>query len=427
MAWGKINDTKAHGLLDNKLEASVVKAVVIGNNVAGTTLAKAVRDVDRDVQIEIFTEEAVPYYPRPKLIDFIAGTVDEGKILFYPMDWYEKNDLRLHLNSRVERIDAPGKKIFVGGEWYSYDKLVLANGSKAFMPPFKGLPKDNVFTLRTLDDAMRIRKAAANSSKVVVIGGGLLGLETARALATGFPKLKMTVLEYAEHLLMRQLDHPGAEILQNTMRSLGTEVFTNAETQELRGDGAVKEIVLKDGRTLECDMVVVSAGARADLTLGKGAGLAVGRGVIVDSSLRTSDESIYAVGDVAEFDGKVWGMIPPALDQARIAAKKVLGLETPDYAGTIPSNTLKVMGIDLTSIGVVRSEHDPPEPSFEEIRATSADGKTYKKFVIKDGKMIGAILLGSKKETAKITKLIKEGSAIDGLRDKLADPEYDFT
>jgi nitrite reductase (NADH) large subunit len=404
-----------------------MRIFVIGNNVAGTTFVKAVRDANAEAQIDIFTEESVPYYPRPKLIDFIAGTVDEGKMLFYPMDWYQKNDLKLHLNSKVERIDAPGKNIFVGGEWHGYDKLVLANGSKAFMPPFKGLPKDHVFTLRTLDDAMGIRKTAAKSSKVVVIGGGLLGLETARALATGFPKLKITVLEYAEHLLMRQLDHPGAEILQNTMRNLGTEVFTNAETEELRGDGAVKEAVLKDGRTVECDMVVVSAGARADLTLAKDAGLAVDRGVVVDSSLRTSNESVYAVGDVAEFNGKVWGMIPPALDQARIAAKKVLGVDTPDYAGTVPSNTLKVMGIDLTSIGKVRSEHDAPESSFEEIRAVSADGKIYKKFVISDGKMVGAILLGSKKEAAKVTRLIKEGSAIAELRDKLTDPEYDFT
>ena len=399
---------------------------VIGNNVAGTTFAKAVRDANTETQIEIFTEEPVPYYPRPKLIDYIAGTVDEGKILFYPMEWYQKNGLKLHLNSKVERIDASGKRIFVGGEWHGYDKLVLANGSKAFMPPFKGLPKDNVFTLRTLDDAVRIRRVAAVSSKVVLIGGGLLGLETARALATGFPKLKITVLEYAEHLLMRQLDHPGAEMLQNMIRSLGTEVFTNAETEEFRGEGAVKEVMLKDGRTVECDMVVISAGARADLALAKDAGLAIGRGVVVDTSLRTSNTDIYAIGDVAEFDGKVWGMIPPALDQARIAAKKVLGLETPDYAGTIPSNTLKVMGIDLTSIGRVRSEHESPEAKFEEIRAVTADGKIYRKFVISDGKMVGAILLGSKKEAAKVTRLIKDGASVDELRDQLADPNYDF-
>ena len=225
---------------------------------------------------------------------------------------------------------------------------------------------------------------------------------------------------------MRQLDHEGADILQRAIREMGTEVVTNAETEELLGDDVATKVKLKDGRTIDCDMVVVSAGARADLSLAKGAGLQVNRGVIVDGSLRTSNRYIFAIGDAAEFDGKVWGMIPPALEQARIAAKKVLGLDDPDYTGTVPSNTLKVMGIDLTSIGKVRSEHDPPEEGFEEIRAVTPDGKVYKKFVVKDGKMIGAILLGSKKEVAKVTRIIKEGEPVDSILDKLSDPGYDF-
>ena len=404
----------------------VTRIIVVGNNVAGTTLAKAVRDSDAEAEIHIFTDESVPYYARPKLIDFIAGTVDDDKILFHPMDWYRKNRLQLHLDSKVEKIDAIGRKIFVEGGWLEYDKLVLANGSKAFLPPFKGLPKDNVFTLRTLEDAIRIRVSAAKAKDVVIIGGGLLGLETARALATGFPNLKVTILEYAEHLLMRQLDHEGAEILQRIIRELGTEVVTNAETEELLGDGSATDVRLKDGRTVRCDMIVVSAGARANLSLAKEAGLQTNRGVVVDGSLRTSNENVFAVGDVAEFGGKVWGMIPPALDQARVAAKKILGLDATDYAGTIPSNTLKVMGIDLTSIGVVRSEHEPPEEGFEEIRAVTPDGKVYKKFVIENDRMIGAILLGSKKEAAKVIKLIKEGQAVDEIKRHLMDPTYDF-
>ena len=421
-----LKDTDVIGPKQNLRDGGLMRILVIGNNVAGTTFAKAVRDADENAQVEIFTEEAVPYYARPKLIDFIAGTADETKILFYPMEWYQKHNLDIHLNLRVERIDVLGKRIFVDGDWQGYDKLVLANGSKAFMPPFKGLPKGNVFTLRTLEDAVRIRNAAAGAKNVVVIGGGLLGLETARALASGFPAIKVTILEYAEHLLMRQLDHEGADILQRAIREMGTEVVTNAETEELLGDDVATKVKLKDGRTIDCDMVVVSAGARADLSLAKGAGLQVNRGVIVDGSLRTSNPDIFAIGDAAEFDGKVWGMIPPALEQARIAAKKVLGLDDPDYTGTVPSNTLKVMGIDLTSIGKVRSEHDPPEEGFEEIRAVTPDGKVYKKFVVKDGKMIGAILLGSKKEVAKVTRIIKEGEPVDSILDKLSDPGYDF-
>ena len=409
------------------VEALEVKVIIIGNNIAGTTTTKAIRDADKEVEINIFTEESVPYYARPKLIDFVAGAVEESGIMFHPAEWYEKNNLNLHLSSKVDRMDVAGKKVLVGADWYSYDKLVLANGSKAFLPPFKGLPKENVFTLRTLDDAKRIRKAAAESKRVVVIGGGLLGLETARALATGFPGLDITILEYAEHLLMRQLDHEGAEILQDWIAETGTKVVTKAETEELLGEGGIAAAVkLKDGRTVECDMVIVSAGARSNLGLAKEAGLSVNRGVIVDSSLRTSDQNVFAVGDVAEYEGKVWGMIPPALDQARIAAKKVLGLEGPDYTGTIPSNILKVMGIDLTSIGTVRSEPGIPEAGFEEIRAVTPDRKVYKKFVLKDGKMIGAILLGTKKETGKVVKMIKEGTPVENIRDRLTDPGFDF-
>ena len=404
-----------------------MKVAVVGNNVAGTTFSKALRDADNEVEIEIFTDETVPYYARPKLIDFVSGAIGEADVLFYPMEWYEKNRLSLRLGSRVEKIDVQGKRIQVGKEWTAYDKLVLANGSRAFLPPFKGLPKDNVFTLRTLEDAKRIRDAAVNANRVVVIGGGLLGLETARALSAGFPGLEVTILEYAEHLLMRQLDHEGAKILQDWISQTGTKVLTKAETEELLGEGNATAVKLKDGRVIECDMVVVSAGARADLSLAKDAGLEVNRGVKIDGSLRTSGDDVYAIGDVAEYEGRVWGMIPPALDQARVAAKKVLGIDGPDYQGTVPSNTLKVMGIDLTSIGTVRSEHEPPEAGFEEIRAVTPDGKIYKKFVLKDGVMVGAILLGTKKETAKVSRMIKEGRPVGDLRDRLDDPSFDMS
>jgi len=403
-----------------------MKVAIVGNNVAGTTLAKALRDADASVGIEIFTEEPTPYYPRPKLIDYIEGKVQEKDMLFYPREWYDKNGLALHLSSKVEKIDPAGKKILVKGSWVPYDALVLATGSKAFVPPFKGLPKRKVFTLRTMEDARNIKEVAAKAKHAIVIGGGLLGLESARGVCTSNPALKVTILEYAEHLLMRQLDHEGAEILQAWIESTGAKVLTKAETEEVLGQDAVTGVKLKDGRVVEGDMVIISAGARSSLSLAKDAGLSVNRGIVVDSSLRTSDPNIFAIGDVSEFNGQVWAMIPPALDQARVAAKKILGQPGPDYNGTVPSNTLKVTGLDLTSVGTVRSEHEPPEPGFEVIRAVTPDRKVYKKFVIMDGKMIGAILLGTKKEAMKVTKIVKEGQPVDAFKDKLSDPSYSF-
>jgi len=403
-----------------------LKALIVGNNVAGTTLAKALRDSDASVEIELFTDEGLQYYPRPRLIDFISGAVPEKDMPFYPLDWYEKNKMKLNLNSKVEKIDRAQKRILVKGNWMAYDKLVLAVGSGSFVPPIKGLPKNKVFTLRTMDDAKRIREAAASSKHAIMIGGGLLGLEGARAVCSGFPHLTVTILEYAEHILMRQLDHEGAGILQKWIESTGAKIVTKAESDEVLGTDTVTGIRLKDGRVIEGDMVIISAGTRSNLSLAKDAGLNVNKGIIVDGSLRTSDPDIFALGDVTEFNGQVWAMIPPALDQARVAAKKMLGQETPEYKGTIPSNTLKVVGLDLTSIGTVRSQHEPPEPEFEEIRTTTPDGKVYKKFVVKDGKMIGAILLGTKKEAMKVTKLIKEGQPIDSIKGRLSDPSFSF-
>jgi nitrite reductase (NADH) large subunit len=405
----------------------LVRVIVIGNNVAGTTVAKAMRDADQTVVIDLYSEETTPYYPRPRLIDYLEGKVQEKDIPFYPLDWYLTHRLGLHLDHRAERIDRPEKRIQVSGRWELYDKLVLATGSSAFVPPFLGLPKENVFTLRTLQDAKRIRELAAKSKRVIVIGGGLLGLETGRGLCSAFPELHITILESGEHLLGRQLDHEGADMLHSWIEETGARVLVRAETEKILGEGSEAEgVLLKDGQRIEGDLIVVSAGTRPNLRLAKDAGLNVNKGIVVDPSLRTSDLDIFALGDVAEFNGQVWAMIPPALDEARIAARKILDQPSPDYVGTVPSNTLKVAGFELTSIGTVRSFHEPPEPGIEEIRAMTADRRIYKKFVIKDGKMIGAILLGTKKEAAKVTKLIKEGTPIEDIKDRLHDPSYTF-
>jgi nitrite reductase (NADH) large subunit len=366
------------------------------------------------------------YYPRPRLIDFLSGAIQEKDMPFYPMDWYAKNKLKLNLGAKVEKVDPAAKKILVKGSWIAYDKLVLATGSTSYVPPLSGLPKKNVFTLRTIDDARKIRQASAECKHAIVIGGGLLGLESARAVCTGFPHLSVTILEYAEHILMRQLDHDGADLLKKWIEKTGANIVTKAETVEVLGEDAVSGVKLKDGRTIEGDLVIISAGTRSNIALAKDAGLKVNKGINVDSWLATSDPNIFALGDVSEFNGQVWAMIPPALDQAKVTAKRILGQDGPEYKGTIPSNTLKVVGMDLTSIGTVRSQHEPPEPGFEEIRTLTPDGSIYRKFVLKDGKMIGAILLGTKKEAVKVTKLIKEGQPIDDLKPKLSDPAFMF-
>jgi nitrite reductase (NADH) large subunit len=419
----KVNERESHRL-GPRFRGGSLRIVIVGNNVAGTTLAKNLRDANSEVEIDIYTDEAMLYYPRPRLVDYLMGRYDETGMPFYPADWYEKNRLMIHLSSKVEKVDPVRRKILVKGMWEPYDKLALCTGSSSFIPPFKGLPKKRVFALRTFQDAKDLKSVAAASKHAIVIGGGLLGLEAARGVCTAFPELRVTILEYSEHLLMKQLDHDGATLLTKWIESTGAKVVTQAETVEVLGDENATGVRLKDGRVIEGDVIVVSAGTRANVQLAKDAGLKVNKGIVVDGYLRTSDPDIYSLGDACEFQGVVWAMIPPALDEAKVAANSMLGLPGPAYSGTVPSNTLKVVGFDLTSIGAVRSAHEPPEPGYEEIFAPSSDGKVYKKFVIKDEKLIGAILLGTKKDSLKIAKMIKEGASVTHIKQRLSDPSF---
>ena len=405
-----------------------MRVIVIGNNVAGTTVAKGLRDNDPKVDIDIYTEEAIPYYPRPRLIDYLIGKVQEQELPFYPTEWYSQNNIRIYLEHRAERINRQRKEVMISSKWEPYDKLVLATGSAPFVPQFPGLPKENVFTLKTFEDAKKIKERAGRSTHAIVIGGGLLGLETARGVCTAFPDLRVTILESGEHLLTRQLDHEGADILQGWIEKTGEKVIARAETEEIVGRGETADgVLLKDGREIKGDMILISVGTRPNVSMAKDAGINVNKGIVIDSSIRTSDPDIYALGDVAEFNGQVWAQIPPALDEAKIASRTILGLAAPEYRGTVPSNTLKVVGFDLTSVGQIKQLHEAPEPGLEEIRAVTPDKRIYKKFVIRDGKMIGAILLGTKKEIVRVTKIIKDGEPVNPFKSRLSDPSYTFS
>ena len=401
-----------------------MRIVIIGNNVAGITTAKTLREMRPDVEIIVFAEEKYNYYSRPMLIEYIANKSEEKSLPFYPDDWYAKNRIKVNLGMKVEKIDAPGKKVLAGGQWVEYDALVVATGAKSFVPPIKGMPKQNVFTLRTLDDAKDIKALIPKIKSVVIIGGGLLGLESARAICQARQGLSVKILEKGSYLLSRQLDEEGGNLLRALIEEVGVDVLTNSEVEEIKGDQAVEKVKLKDGREFDVEMVIISAGVRPSLDLVKEAGLKVEKGLIVDSGLCCDPKlSIYAAGDVVQFGGTVWGIIPAALDHAKVVARMILGNEPTEYKGTTVSNTLKVLGIDLTSMGMTNA---PQGQDFEEIRAKSDNGRVYKKFVLKDGKMVGAIILGSRKEVPRVSKLIRDGASVEGLKGRMKQVDFDF-
>jgi nitrite reductase (NADH) large subunit len=422
-----------------------MRFVIIGNGVAGVTAARVLSDAGAEV--EVYTGEAHHYYPRPRLQNFLAGEIELEELPLYPPAWYEKRGIVVHLGIDVAGLDPRMKRIALAdGHEVAYDRLLLATGSRPFIPPIEGVDRaassyvrsGGVFTLRTIEDALAIKRRADGSKRAVVVGGGLLGLEAARALKV--LGLEVIVLETEPHLLPHQLDAEGGALLKGLIGAMGIEVVLEASSQAILGDGTspltlrqgsgqalggiegglATGVLLQDGRVIEGDLILISAGVRCNVRLAQEAGLEVNRGVVVDEHLRTSAEDIYAAGDVAEFQGRVYGIIPAAIEQARAAARNMLGEET-TYHGTILSNTLQVMGIDCTSIGVV---HPPEGAGYQELRKSEA--RVYKKLVLKDGRLVGAILLGDKKDAALIGRLIREETDVSRHVESLLDDDFDW-
>lgn len=301
---------------------------------------------------------------------------------------------------------------------HPYDRLVLATGARSWVPPIPGSDLNGVYTLRTLVDGMALCKKAAESRYAVILGGGLLGLDTSWALRAY--ELDITVVEALPRLLPRQLDREGAAVLQTKLEAQGLHFAIGDQCAAIEGNGHVQRIALKSGQVLPADIVVISAGVRPNITLAQEAGIACNRGIIVDDRMRTSAPDVYAVGDVAEFNGITWAIIPAALAQARVAAAQIVGDSEIVYEDIVPSTTLKVSGIDLTSIGEV----NPERPGFIEVR-DSANG-VYRKVVIRDGRVVGAIVLGNRNHVRAISQLIARGVDVSHHLDELFREGFDL-
>ncbi len=403
-----------------------MKFVIIGNGVAGRTAARTISTAALRAQIEIYTDEPHPFYLRPRLISFLAGRLRLEDIYQYPPEWYANRDIVVYLGASVAEVDVPGKRILLkdGGK-ASYDRLLLATGSRPFVPPLEGIGKDGVFTLRSIEDVLAIKRYAeeclsAGSREAVVMGGGLLGLESANALTS--LGLQVTVLERGPWLLHRQVDHEGSVVLQEQIERLGIRFALGAASESILGNDGVSGVLLQNGMTIPASLILCSAGVRSSLDLAKRAGLAVDKGVLVDDQMRTSAEHIYAAGDVAEYEGELPCIIPVAVEQARVAAANMVEPGSATYRGTVPSTTLKVVGLDLTSIGVIA----PHEEGYEELRKLDRDKGVYEKLVLRDGCVVGAILLGDRKRVPSVTKLIKRRTDVSAHRDRLLDNGFDL-
>lgn len=392
--------------------------VIIGNGVAGTTAAENIRKLDKDGAITIFSDEEIPFYWRIRLNEFICGEIGEEGLSARKKDWYRDNAIELRLGNGVVGADMSSKTLFLkDGGRKGFERLLVATGSRSFVPPIKGSEKRGVFTLRSFRDAKEIAAWAAKAKKAVIIGGGLLGLEAGNAIR----KLRATVhvVEFFPRLLPRQLDVEGAGRLQGIMEGMGFSFSLGAKTSAIVGGDSVEGVELEGGERIPCKMVIISAGVRPDISLAESLGLEKDKGIKVDEAMRTNREGIFAAGDVAEFKGMAYGIWPAAMEQGRVAGINMAGGKE-IYRGTTMANTLKVVGIDLASAGDIDAD------GKHEAALRVGEG-LYKKLVFEDGRIIGCIMLGDTKGFTSITKLMGAKKDISRIKERLLDEGFDFS
>jgi nitrite reductase (NADH) large subunit len=373
------------------------RLVVIGNGMAGARLVEELvaRGGGERWAITVFGEEPHGNYNRILLSAVLAGSHAAEDIFINPLAWYGEHGVRLHAGARVTAIDLAARTVRAGELAERYDALVIATGSSAFVPPMAGVRdgagrfKDGVFVFRTLDDCRAIAERASSCRVAAVVGGGLLGLEAARGLLQR--GLEVHVVHLAGHLMELQLDATGGRILQRALERMGLHVHLARATKEILGDGRATGLRFEDGGTLDCDLAVIAAGIRPNVQLAREAGLLVERGIVVGDDLATDDPRVFAVGECAQHRGRTYGLVAPLWEQAQVLADRLSGVRPQaGYRGSKVATKLKVMGVDLAVMGL----QAPARPEDDEVVYVDAARGVYKKLVLREGRLAGAILLG---------------------------------
>ena len=395
--------------------------VVIGNGMAGARAVEDVlaRDGGERFDIVMFGDEPYGNYNRILLSNILSGSQDASEIFINPLDWYEQNGVRLHAGTRVAEIDRFARIVVAeNGFRQPYDKLLVATGSRAFIPPIAGVTgedgkiKPGVFGFRTIDDCNSIVAATKQSRRAAVIGGGLLGLEAARGLLNH--GCEVHVVHLAGHLMEMQLDPQGGSLLRTNMEAMGVNVHLKKQTTEILGTDAVTGLQFKDGTTLDCQMVVIAAGIKPNAEIGLRCGLTVERAIVVDNHMRSIDDpDVYVVGECAQHRGRVYGLVAPLWEQAKVFADHITGRDPKAaYHGSKLATKLKVMGVELASMGLT----EVAEERDEVVQFIEPKKGTYKKLIVRDGRLVGGILMGDISKAAYLMQCFDRDSRLPDER-----------
>jgi nitrite reductase (NADH) large subunit len=390
------------------------KLVVVGNGMAaGRVLDELFERAPDLFEVTIFGAEPRVNYDRIMLSPVLAGEKKFDDILIHDDAWYAQHNVDLRKGEPIAAIDRAARTVrTLSGALYPYDFLIIATGSRPILIPVPGAELPGVVSFRDLDDVDTMLASAKGGGNAVVIGGGLLGLEAAAGLAKN--GMKTSVIHLMPTLMERQLDPNAAYLLQKAIESRGIDVLTGANTAAILGTDKVEGVRLDDGRTLKADLVVMAVGIRPNTALAKEAGLEVKRGLVVDDHLRTSDENIFAVGECVEHRGQCYGLVAPLYEMAKTLAATLAGEQVAGYAGSVTSTKLKVTGVDLFSAGNFAERDDNDEIVLRDPRRG-----VYKRIVLQDNKIVGAVLYGDTADGAWYFDLLKKNTDITDMRETL--------
>jgi len=390
------------------------RLVVVGNGMAGMRAVEELisRAPDR-FEITVIGAEPHPNYNRILLSSVLAGEKTLDDIVLNPQDWYQRHGIRLIAGNRATSIDRAARQVALAdGTAVSYDKLLIATGSRPLAPPIPGLGLANVRAFRDIADVEAMIAAARDHRRAVVIGGGLLGLEAAWGLKRR--GMSVALVHLMPTLMERQLDIAAAALLYRDLQARGIAFFTNSQTEEIAGTEAAEAIVLADGRRIPADFVVVAIGVRPHIDLARAAGLDVNRGILVGDDMATSDPDICAIGECIEHNGLVFGLIAPIWEQAKVCGARLAGEDTV-YVPPPPFTSLKITGVDVFSAGTLAAADE----AEEEITLHDAKRGLYKKVILRDDRVVGSVLYGGVADGPWYVDLMRGKVDVSSFRDQL--------
>ncbi len=400
--------------IDLGAETGIQKVVIIGNGTSGMAAADEIRRLSASCKIDIIARESHPFYNRMAIGRLLYGRTGLSDLYLMSPDWFEKKAIDVWLNTQVVTIDRAHKNVNLGtGDTLPYDKLVLATGASAVVPPADGMGIPGSFVLREAADAQAIRtwRQEKDCKRAVVLGGGVLGIEAADALRR--LNLKTTIIQRSDRLMNRELDEKGSAILRMYLEGLGIDVITGASVTKVLGSARVDSIELSNGETLDADIYVACAGVKPNTALAIDAGLEVNRGVIVDAAMRTSDADILAAGDVAELPGAVTGLWAVGTAQATVAAATLFGKEA-TYQPPSTLVSLKMDGIDVKGFGTINNDN-----GAEEIVDADAPENLHRRLFVKDGQITGAVFVGPPGTGQDVAQAIQNKADMSAITERL--------